>query len=66
MKAGKVYKLREPRHPAFIEEHGWLWVYEGKTPLGRYMFKSVASGDIESVRYPQRVFENWGEDNDAG
>jgi hypothetical protein len=64
MKIGSVLRLKDPRPPNKGGQ-GWLWVYEGKNGHGFYMFKSVASGDIEIARYPWRVFENW-EDGDEG
>ena len=66
MKVGSVLKLKGPPRPDFfLEKHGWLWVYEGKGGLGWHMFRSVASGSIENARYPQRVFENWEDEDEA-
>jgi hypothetical protein len=62
MKVGSVFRLKDP-HPSLVEEEGWLWVYEGKNGRGGHMFKAVATGNIESTRYPWRAFENW-EDED--
>lgn len=65
LEKGRIYRAKGRNqfgHNGLLRD-GWLWVYEGKNPLGWYMFKSVVTGDIESTRYPWRVFENWDEDN---